>query len=368
MGNELKASENNSRCSATTRSGNPCKNKPLSGSNYCRIHQPVTSAAYNAENVIDIQSNEVEQKERPGFFRRLNNSIRDDLLDADTWKGIWYMLSYSLQAQADQVTRRITGEYETDPWGLDWEVFNSTLPIFDIFYKYYWRVETTGIEKIPHEGRALLVSNHSGQLPWDGLMLATAIFREHPSQRLARTLFTERIPPYPFVSDFLVKCGEVLETEENGVHLLEQGELVAIFPEGEKGIGKLFKERYRLAKFSRNRFVNMAIRTGSPIIPVSIVGAEEIYISLAKSTTLARFSGLPYFPISPSWPWLGPLGLIPLPTKWYIDFGEPIPLDNFNLGDEDNLILHSQIVDQVRNLIQDMIYTRLSKRKSVFRG
>ncbi len=136
--------------------------------------------------------------------------------------------------------------------------------------------------------------------------------------------------------------------------------------EGYKGVGKLFKERYRLARFGRGGFIKMALVTQAPIIPVSVVGAEETYISLAKSPLLAKLTGFPYFPISPTWPWFGLLGFVPLPTKWYIDFGEPIPTEGYAPGSEENLVLVSELTDQVRNIIQEMIYGRLAKRRSVF--
>lgn len=197
-------------------------------------------------------------------------------------------------------------------------------------------------------------------------MIATAVLTEHPSQRLVRTLYATWFPTLPFVSAFLTKVGQVLGTEENGTRLLEQDELVAVFPEGYKGVGKLFKERYRLARFGRGGFVRMALRTGAPIIPVSVVGAEETYISLAKSKMLAKLTGFPYFPISPTWPWLGVLGFVPLPTKWYIDFGEPLSTKEYGPAAADNLVLVSQLTDQVRNTVQQMIYSRLAERRSIF--
>ena len=153
---------------------------------------------------------------------------------------------------------------------------------------------------------------------------------------------------------------------ENGIRLLEQDELVAVYPEGHKGVSKLFKDRYKLARFGRGGFIKMALNTQATIIPVSVVGAEETYISLAKSPFLARITGLPYFPISPTFPWLGPLGLVPLPTKWYIDFGEPIPMDGYGPEAATNLVLVSQLTDKVRKVVQEMINARLNQRRSIF--
>jgi len=305
---------------------------------------------------------------RLGILERLRGGVGEDLLDVDTWKGLWTMLNYTLEYQADMLKRRLAGEYETDEWGLDQEFLETVKPLFTFMYKVYWRVETTGIENIPDEGRALLVANHSGQLPWDGIMVATAVFTEHPAQRLVRNLYGTWFSSLPFFSAILVKLGQALDTVENGVRLLEQDELVAVYPEGYRGIGKLYKERYRLASFGRGGFVKMALAAGAPIIPVSVVGAEETYVSLAHSPLLARITGVPYFPITPTFPWLGPLGLVPLPTKWTIDFGEPIPMDGYGPDAAKDLVLVSQLTDRVRNVVQEMIYARLAQRRSVFFG
>jgi len=299
---------------------------------------------------------------------RLRGTISEDWLDADTWKGVWYLLNYSLQNQQDFLMRRLNGEYETDEWGLDWEFVQVVEPFLRFMYQTYWRVETTGMENIPAEGRTLLVSNHSGQLPWDGAMIGTAVYTEHPAQRVVRALYATWFSTLPFVSATLTKMGQVLAEEENAVRLLEQDQLVAVFPEGIKGVGKLYKERYRLARFGRGGFVRMALKTGAPMIPVSVVGAEETYISLAKIPLIAKMIGFPFFPITPTWPWLGLLGFVPIPTKWYIDFGEPIPTDGYGPEAANNLVLVSQLTDQVRNIIQEMIFSRLEKRKSVIFG
>lgn len=303
-----------------------------------------------------------------GILTKLQETVSADLLDLDTWKGIWYIVNYQLQSQADLVKRRVRGEYETDDWGLDSEFVGAVQPFLTFLYRTYWRVTTSGMEHIPAEGPALLTSNHSGQLPWDAAMLGTAIYLDHPSQRIARALYATWFPTLPFLSALLTKMGQALATVDNGTRLLQEGNLVAVFPEGYKGVGKLFRDRYRLARFGRGGFVKMALRTSAPIIPVSVVGAEETYISLYKSQTLARLIGFPYFPISPTFPWLGLLGFVPLPTKWYIDIGAPIPTSEYGPDAANNLVLVSQLTDQVRNVVQDMIYHRLEQRQSVFLG
>ena len=199
-------------------------------------------------------------------------------------------------------------------------------------------------------------------------MVGTAIYTEHPSQRIVRNLYADWFPTLPFVSAFLTRLGQALANEENGVRLLAQEQLVSVFPEGVKGVGKLYRERYQLARFGRGGFVRMALHSGAPMIPVSIVGAEETYISLAKVPFIARMIGFPFFPITITWPWLGLLGFIPFPTKWYIDFGAPIDTDSYGPEAANNLVLVSQLSDQMRNLIQGMVLDRLSKRRSVLFG
>ena len=336
-----------------------------------RALSPGYATAISPERLLEVLEEGVEAIPSPirrGLLGRLRGLVGDDVLDPDTWKGMWYVVNSSLQYQADALKRRMTGEYETDEWGLDREYLDAVKPFANFLYQTYWRVEMTGLEHVPEAGRTLLVVNHSGQLPFDGMMLATGILNHHPAQRLVRTLYATWFPTLPFISDFLTKCGQVLATDDNGKRLLEQDELVAVFPEGYKGVGKLFKDRYRLARFGRGGFVRMALRTGAPLVPVAVVGAEETYISLYKSNTMAKLTGFPYFPISPTFPWLGLFGFVPLPTKWYIDIGEPIPTAQYGPAAANNLMLVSQLTDQVRNIVQDMLYARLAKRRSIFTG
>lgn len=301
-------------------------------------------------------------------LQRLGGMVNADMFDPEAWKGLWFMVSYAVKYQADMVKRRLTGQYDTDPWGLDWELLELVRPLFTFLYKYYWRVQASGLENIPDYERALIVANHSGQLPFDGAMIGAAVMLEHSSQRLVRNLYADWFPTVPFLAPFLEKMGQTLATVDNGAALLNQEELVAVYPEGYKGVGKLYKERYRLARFGRGGFVRMALNTQAPMIPTAVVGAEETYLSLYKSTTLSRLTGFPYFPLSPTWPWLGLLGLVPLPTKWYLDFGSPIATDQYGPDAADNLVLISQLTDQVRNIIQEMLYERLAQRRSIFLG
>lgn len=313
-------------------------------------------------NLPHLSSAQVSQA-----MQRASQSARD-LVDLDTWRGLWYVINYSVDAQRDFIKRRLSGDYETDDWGYDPEILEAVKPFFQFLYQRYWRVEVSGIENIPVEGRAMLVSNHSGQLPFDGSMVGLAVLNEHPQARLVRTLFASWFPSLPLVSSLFIKAGQAMANEENALRLLEEEQLVAVYPEGIKGVGKLYKERYRLARFGRGGFVRTALKAGAPMIPVAVVGAEETYISLAKSELIARLIGFPFFPITITWPWLGLLGFVPLPTKWTIWFGEPVETAQYEPGSAENTMLVSQLTDHMRNLIQEMIYKRLAERKSILFG
>lgn len=302
------------------------------------------------------------------ILKRFQKLLPGEMIDTDTLKGMWTMLKFTGEYQVDVFKRRLKGDYDTDEWGMDQEFIDAIRPLLDFMYNKYWRVSMTGLENIPDDGRALLVSNHSGQLPFDGAMIGSGILQHHPASRMMRALYANWFPTLPFVSDLLTKTGQVMANDENAERLLAQDHLVAVFPEGYKGVGKLYKDRYHLARFGRGGFARIALKTKTPLIPVAVVGAEETYISLYKSQTMAKLIGFPYFPISPTFPLLGPLGLIPLPTKWYIDIGEPIRTDEYPDGSENNLMLISQLTDQTRDTVQNMINDRLRQRKSIFLG
>ncbi len=326
---------------------------------------------FTPKGIIELVTQFIERlpDEQSGTaLEKLQELLTEEAFDPEFWQGLWFIINYQLQMQVDMVKRRLTGDYVTDDWGYDPEFFDALRPFFDFLYKYWFRVTVTGINHIPDSGRALIVSNHSGQLPFDGGMIMMSILNEHPSQRLLRNLYATWFPTLPFLSTMLEKIGQAMASNENGTRLLEQDELVGVYPEGFKGVGKLFKDRYKLARFGRGGFVKMALETQSPMIPVSVVGAEETYVSLAKSDFLARLTGFPYFPISLRFPWLGLLGVIPFPTKWYIDFGEPIHTDEYEPAAANNLVLVSQLTNQTRNVIQEMINTRLAMRRNVFLG
>ncbi len=263
--------------------------------------------------------------------------------------------------------RRITGDYEVDEFGYDQELTDQVLmsllrPLFD----RYFRIEVRGVENIPSEGGALVVGNHSGTLPLDALMAQVAVHDHHPAGRHLRLLAADLVFVLPVVNELARKAGHTLACAEDAQMLLERGEVVGVMPEGFKGLGKPFSERYKLQRFGRGGFVSTALRTGVPIVPCSIVGAEEIYPMVGNAKTLARLLGFPYFPLTPTFPWLGPLGMIPLPTKWTIQFGEPIPTDGYAPESADDPMLVFNLTDQVRETIQHTLYKLLVQRRSVF--
>ncbi len=253
-----------------------------------------------------------------------------------------------------------------DEFGFDAELTTNVIaaPLRPIYDKWF-RVEVSGLENVPDEGAALIVANHSGVIALDGAVTALALLDHHPAHRHLRMLGADLVFKTPLLGEIARKSGQTLACNADAERLLSSGELVGVYPEGFKGVGKPFSERYKLQRFGRGGFVSAALRTKAPIIPCSIVGAEEIYPMLGNAKLLARLLGVPYFPLTPTFPWLGPLGMIPLPSKWYIEFGEPI--ETASLADRaDDPMLTFNVADQVRETIQQTLYRLLMKRKSVF--
>lgn len=253
-----------------------------------------------------------------------------------------------------------------DDFGRDKALEERFRPAMEFLYRRYFRVQTRGIENVPARGRALLVANHSGALPWDAAMLKAAIAFDHPARRDVRPLLEDFVFHLPFLGVFVNRLGFVRACQENGERLLADNELVAVFPEGMKGLGKLYRHRYELQRFGRGGFVKLALRTGTPIVPVAIVGAEETHPTLAKLSL--PLPALPYLPVTPTFPLMGPLGLLPLPARWRVVFGEPIDLGRHGPAAADDRVLVNRIAEQVRATIQGMVDRALEERKSVFLG
>jgi 1-acyl-sn-glycerol-3-phosphate acyltransferase len=261
--------------------------------------------------------------------------------------------------------RRITGEYVVDEYGFDQEITERFLfAVLRPIAEKWFRIEVRGVENIPVHGGALVVSNHSGTIPVDGLMTMSTI--HHETGRFLRPLGADLVFRLPFVGTVARKGGATLACSEDAERMLRGGELVGVWPEGFKGIGKPYAERYKLQRFGRGGFVSAAVRTGVPIVPLSVVGAEEIYPLVGNVPALARVLGMPYIPITPFFPLLGPLGMVPLPSKWILEFGEPIRTDSYDAGAADDPMLVFNVTDQVRETIQQTLYTLLRQRASVF--
>jgi 1-acyl-sn-glycerol-3-phosphate acyltransferase len=257
---------------------------------------------------------------------------------------------------------------EVDDFGKDPVYEQKVAPFFDFLYERYFRVECEGLGGIPAEGRCLLVANHSGTLPYDGMMIKTAVKREHPQRRDVRWLAEDFLFHFPFLGSFTNRIGAVRACQENAERLLEQESLTAVFPEGVKGIGKLFKKRYQLQRFGRGGFIKLALRTRTPIIPVAVVGAEETNPMLLRIDYLSQALGIPYIPVTPTFPLLGPLGLLPLPTKWRIVFGELVSFAEYGPEAAEDEMLVGRLAEDVRGSIQTMLDRAIKQRASVWLG
>jgi len=258
---------------------------------------------------------------------------------------------------------------DVDEFGLDPEFDRRyAQPAMDFLFRRYFRARVAGIDHVPATGRCLIVANHSGTVPLDGAMLRAAIRLEHPSGRDVRWLSEDFLYYLPFAGTFITRTGAVRACAENAARLLATDRCVVAFPEGVAGIRKLYRDRYRLQRFGRGGFVRLALRAGAPIIPCAIVGAEETGPMLFRDELVARWFGLAYIPITPPFPWLGPLGLIPAPTRWTFRFGEPLALDEYGPGAAEDDLLVARVGDHVRTTIQRMLDEEVRSRKSVWLG
>lgn len=257
---------------------------------------------------------------------------------------------------------------EFDEFGRDPAFEKKVMPFFDFLYYKYWRVNAEGLENIPSKGSGLIVANHSGTLPFDGSMIRMAVSKDSPCQRDVRFLVEDFVYYMPFIGTWMYRIGGVRADPVNAERLLRKDHLVAVFPEGEKGIGKSYKHRYHLQRFGRGGFIKLVLRTGAPIIPCAVIGAEETHPLLYRTSFLAKPFGIPYVPITPTLPWLGLAGLIGLPAKWTIIFGKPIDLSQYGPeAIEDELLVH-RLSEKVRQTIQEMIREGLKKRRSIWFG
>jgi 1-acyl-sn-glycerol-3-phosphate acyltransferase len=399
------------QCLAFTKSGSQCKNSARPGSEYCHVHSSaeepentgrVAGSSRVEEKISDPearrqlveelddlmirvreiipdysppplpdpdmahtqteQTEKTESTRRPSIIERVLGAFNEDLLDQETWRGMWYMANATLEYQGDLLRRRLKGDYETDEWGLDWELVEASRPFLDFLYKFFWRVKSVGIENIPDYDRTLLVCNQTDQPPWDPTLIMTTILNEHPAQRLVRNLYPDKIPTLPFLSSLMVKMGQAVDSIDNGVMLLEQEELVSVFPEGFSPPGRPNGDRNKVSRFRNTGFVQMALKTNSPIIPVCLSSEEPL---VTRSRRAAR-QGIAKTPILAD---LFPDSRrrinspMPLPNQMTIEFGEPIDLSESELQDFTVLECNSRVADMVRDRIQDMLTVRLEQEE-----
>jgi 1-acyl-sn-glycerol-3-phosphate acyltransferase len=273
-------------------------------------------------------------------------------------------LKAALAAIAEKMRERIPDPATLPDFGFDAQFLAATAPLLEFLWARYFRVQVTGLEHIPAQGSALLVANHSGGLPYDGAMLMHATHFHHPARRPLRPLVATFAFKSGWIRPVVARMGGVRASMKNALALCQAGHLLGVFPEGLRGVGKLYRERYRLTHFGRGGFVRLARAAGVPVLPVAIVGAEETHPVLARMTRIARPLGLPYIPITPTFPLLGPLGLLPVPTKWNIKIAEPIHFPP-GPGDKEEIL---EMAETVRSRLDSMIAELLAGRRSILFG
>ncbi len=292
---------------------------------------------------------------RPSDFRQALEDLAGALLPLSTRK-----LQAEISERLQKIPNRIN-EFGYDAYGLSPKWMQRMALPGVLLYRYYFRAETFDIDRLP-EGRMLLIANHAGQLPFDGAMLSTALLFDAEPPRIARPMAEYWLPRLPWVGLALTRAGAMVGTPQNCVHMLENEECVMVFPEGVRGISKPFTLRYQLQRFGLG-FMRLALETRTPIVPVGVVGSEEQQPGIANLSGLGKLLRLPAFPITLGFPWLGPLGLLPLPVKYRIYFGEPLRFDG-HAGDDDAVI--EEKVETVKTAVQELLERGCREREGIF--
>jgi 1-acyl-sn-glycerol-3-phosphate acyltransferase len=354
------------RCAALTADDRPCRNYAVEDGR-CRVH--ALEAAPEPPRPV------AEPSVRDAAWARAEEEVARRGFTTPAVDALAALRDVAGEGALDQVReaasflrRRLTGDYTIDPFGFDEDLTTHVLmPLVRPLHRHYWRVASHGVDNLPVDGGGLVVANHAGTLPVDALIARLDIL-DHTG-RHARELAADLVFRTPFVASFSRKTGATLASGEDADRLLSSGELVAVWPEGFKGIGKRWKDRYKLQRFGRGGFVATALRAQVPIVPTAIVGSEEIYPMLYDLRVVARLLGLPYFPIVPQMfalPVLGPIALLPLPSKWIIEYGDPIDTTEYGPDAAEDPMAVFELTDRVRDTIQQMLYRKLMGRRSVF--
>lgn len=382
-------------CKGRTKSGAKCRRKSVPGSDFCALHgdteaefppdidrSALDSVKHDLDDAAAAYGSRPRQSDARAAFDELQQvasfvsdnvgRIRDaamasGLVEPGRLDHFARDLATAAGGIASAFAQRASGEYEEDDFGFDLHFTEQLFPAFKLLYDYYWRVDAIGVDNVPNEGRALLVSNHAGGgIPFDGGMIKVAIRGELEAQRHARIMVLDWMMSLPWIADFAKKTGQVLACTPNALELLKRDEIVGVFPEGVKGMMKPFSQRYELERFGRGGFVRIALRTQSPIIPVAVVGSEEIYPKIANVPFVHKLIGAPFVPMTPLFPLFGLAGLIPLPSKWIIEFCDPIDVSQYPPEAADDRSFVLELSEQIRSTIQQRLRANLLKRRTPF--
>jgi 1-acyl-sn-glycerol-3-phosphate acyltransferase len=306
--------------------------------------------------------------EEGGVLRDALDGLREELrsrLPSNEQGVDWMALYESLRRRFGSTGMRSLPA-EVDEFGLDRAALAAARPWLDVLFDRWWRVEVSGADDLPRGRPCLFVANHSGLLPWDGLMVCHALARASLAPETPRFLVEDWLLRLPFAQAWLASLGGVRACRETAERLLRAKRSVVAFPEGANGATKVFRQRYRVPRFGRGGVVRTAIAARVPLVPVAVVGAEETHPLLFKLEAAARSIGLPFVPVTPTFPWLGPLGFLPLPSKWWIGFGEPLRTDELEPDAADDEILIWRMNEQLRAAVQTRLDEGLHERSSVW--
>ncbi|MFN7951727.1 MAG: lysophospholipid acyltransferase family protein [bacterium] len=323
-----------------------------------RIDELLAAAETGVRGISAAGGISSEAMRQVGLVRRLLELVNGlkDLASPTALRSLWRDATHPIASgspQAGTIDPALAAQLE---------------PLLDFLYSTYWRVEVEGLENVPSEGGAMLVANHAGLLPYDGLMIARAVRRAHPARREVRFLIDDAAYDLPILGPLAARLGGVRASSENAEHWLGAGEVVCVFPEGGSATTKRYRDRYRLQQFGRGGFVSVAMRHRAPLVPTAVIGSEETHPVVTRLDWLGRLLGLPTLPVTPTLPLLGPLGLVPLPSKWRIRFGAPIATARGKRKRADDYLAVSELKDRIRDAIQSQLESTRQSHPSRFFG